>query len=89
VATDGNSNVYDYGNDVFLQVDCARTTETVVMHKGIFENAFGDDWTAPKPDPLECTAIIDHVVNLCEFPADSVIVKCIDQQQWSTLEHVV
>jgi hypothetical protein len=89
VATDDNSNVYNCGNDVFLQVDCARKTETVVMHKGIFENAFGDEWTAPKPDPLEHTAIIDHIINLCDFLADSVMVKFIDQQQWSTLEHVV
>jgi hypothetical protein len=39
--------------------------------------------------PLECTAIIDHVVDLCDFLADSIMMNFIDQQQWSTLEHVV
>jgi hypothetical protein len=35
------------------------------------------------------TAIIDCVIHLCDFPADSVMVKYIDQQQWSTLSHVI
>jgi hypothetical protein len=87
--TDFNSHVSDCGIDDLLASDCARMTETVVMQKGIFENAFADEWTTSKPDPLARTAIIDHVINLCDFPTDSIMVKFIDQQQWSTLEHVV
>jgi hypothetical protein len=39
--------------------------------------------------PFGRTAIIDHVINLCDLLADSIMVKFIDQKQWSTLEHVV
>jgi hypothetical protein len=35
------------------------------------------------------TEIIDHIIKICDFPADSVMVKHIEQQQWSTLAHVV
>jgi hypothetical protein len=59
------------------------------MHRVIFENAFGDEWTTSEPDTLALSIIIDHVMNLCDFPADSITVKFIDQQQWSTLAHVV
>jgi hypothetical protein len=69
--------------------DCSRMREPTVAHQGIFENAFADEWTATEPDPLTHTAIIDHVIRICDFPSDSVMVKFIDQQQWSTLEHVV
>jgi hypothetical protein len=87
VPTDGNSKVGDFGNDDFPPADYERTTQTVVMN--LFENAFDDEWTASEPDPLVCTTIIDHVINLCDFPADSIMVKFIDQQQWSTLEHEI
>jgi hypothetical protein len=46
VPTDGDSNVGDCGINDFLPADCARMTETAVMHKGIFENAFAGEWTA-------------------------------------------
>jgi hypothetical protein len=82
VPTYGNSvNVGDCGNDDFRPVDCTRTTETVVIHKDIFENAFDDEWTCVEPDPLAHTTIIDHIINLCDFAADSIMVKFIDQQQ--------
>jgi hypothetical protein len=87
--TDCNSHVSDCVIEDLPAADCARMTETVVIQKGIFENAFADERTTSKPDPLACTAIIDHVINLCDFPADSIMVKFIDQQKWSTLEHVV
>jgi hypothetical protein len=35
------------------------------------------------------TAIIDHVIRLCYFLADSITVKYIDQQQWSQLVRIV
>jgi hypothetical protein len=89
VPTDDNSSVGDCVIDDLPPAGSARLTETVVMHQGVFENAFADDWTASKPDPLTRTSIIDHVNNLWNFPADSTMVKFINQQQWSTLEHVV
>jgi hypothetical protein len=81
--------VSDCGIDDLASADCARMTVTVVMQKGIFKNAFADEWTTSKPDTLARTAIIDHVINLCDLPADYIMVKSVDQQQWSTLEHVV
>jgi hypothetical protein len=79
VPTDGNSNVGDWGIVDLPPDDCARMTETVGMHKGIFENAFADEWTTSKPDPLARTAVIDHVIKLCDFPANSIMVKFINQ----------
>jgi hypothetical protein len=38
---------------------------------------------------LTHTTIIDHVIRICDFPADSIMVEFIDHQQWPTLEHVV
>jgi hypothetical protein len=38
----------------------------------------------------EHTVVIDHIIQLCDFPADSVMVKYIDQRQcWLTLYHVI
>jgi hypothetical protein len=33
--------------------------------------------------------VIDHVIWLCDFHADSAMVKYVDQQQCSTLSHVI
>jgi hypothetical protein len=59
------------------------------FRKFIFENAFSDEWTVAEPDPPTRTTIIDHVIRICDFPSDSVLMKFIDQQQWSMLEHDV
>ena len=61
---------------------------TTVAHQGIFENTFADEWTTSEPDALTHSAIIDHIIQICDFPADSIMVKYIGQQQWSTLAHV-
>jgi hypothetical protein len=58
---------------------------------GIFKNAFADQWTidmdAHEPeDKWVHTEIIQH---MCGFSADSPMVRYMDQQQWSELEHVV
>jgi hypothetical protein len=86
---DCNSRVADCGIDDLTAADCERTTETFVVTQRIFENPFADEWTATEPDPLTHTTIIDHVIRIWDFPSDSVMVRFIDQQQWSTLEHVV
>jgi hypothetical protein len=44
---------------------------------------------ASEPDPLTHSAIINHIIQICYFPADLIMVKYIGQQQWSTLAHVV
>jgi hypothetical protein len=61
---------------------------------GIFKTNFADQWTtdmgAHKPeDNWVCTEIIQHIIDMCGFSADSLMVQYIDQQQWSELEHVV
>jgi ribosomal protein S24E len=35
------------------------------------------------------TEIINHIVKICGFSSDSLMVKYIDQQQWSELAQVV
>jgi ribosomal protein S24E len=35
------------------------------------------------------TEIINHIIKICGFSSDSMMVKYIDQQQWLELEHVV
>ena len=87
--TDCNSHVNHCGIDDLPAVEYARTTKTVVMTQCIFENAFSDEWTVAEPDSPTRTTIIDHVIRICDFPSDSVMVKFIDQQQWSMLEHIV
>jgi hypothetical protein len=61
---------------------------------GIFKNAFGDQWTTDMNDPIPedatpRTEIINHIIKICGFSSDSLMVKYIDQQQWSELAHVV
>jgi hypothetical protein len=61
---------------------------------GIFANAFADQWTSQQDDPGSedkwvRSEIIQHIIDLCGFPADSLMVRYMDQQQWSELEHVV
>jgi hypothetical protein len=68
--------------------DCPRMGVTTVAHQGIFENAFADEWTASEPDTLTRSETIDHIIQICDFPADSIMVKYIGLQ-WSTLAHVV
>jgi hypothetical protein len=80
--------VGDCGISDLLPSDCAKMMETAVVHQGIFEDAFSDEWTEPEPESHTCTAIIDHIIQICDFPADSVMVNYIEQQLWSTLAHV-
>jgi hypothetical protein len=54
-----------------------------------FENAFGDECITSEPYTLTCSAIINHIIRLCDLPMDSIMVKYTDQQLWSTLSHVV
>jgi hypothetical protein len=61
---------------------------------GIFANAFADQLTSQQNDPGSeikwvRSEIIQHIIDLCGFSADSLIVHYMDQQQWSELEHVV
>jgi hypothetical protein len=56
-----------------------------VVRQGIFANALADEWTEPEPESKVHSTIIDHVIKACDFSADSVMVKYIEQQQWSTL----
>jgi hypothetical protein len=48
-----------------------------------------DEWTASEPDPLTHSEIIDHIIQICDFPADLIMVKYIGQHQRSTLDHIV
>jgi hypothetical protein len=55
---------------------------------GIFANAFADQWTAQQNDPGSedkwvCSEIIQNIIDLCGFSADSLMVRYMDQQQWS------
>jgi hypothetical protein len=60
-----------------------------VVHQGIFEDPFVEEWVEAELESKVCTAIIDHIIQLCDFPANLIIVKYIGQQQWSTLAHVM
>jgi hypothetical protein len=62
---------------------------TAVAHQGISQNTFANEWTTSEPAPLTHSAIIDHIIQICAFHADSIMVKYICQQQWSTLAHVI
>jgi hypothetical protein len=86
---DSSGYADDCGIDDFHPADCSRMREPTVTHHGIFENAFADKWTTSEPDPLTHSAIIDHIIQICDLPADSIMVKYIGEQQWSTLAHVV
>jgi hypothetical protein len=71
------------------QVRSAAQTVT-----GIFKNAFSNQWTADMDDPLpedtpSRTEIINHFIKICGFSHDSLMVRYIDQQQWSELAHIV
>jgi hypothetical protein len=83
-----SSYVDNCGIDDITPADCEGMTATAVVHHGIFENPFAEEGTEAEPGSLAQTAIIDHVIHICGFPADSVMVKYIDQQQWLTLSHV-
>jgi Mg-chelatase subunit ChlI len=55
---------------------------------------FADRWTtnidAHEPeDKWVHTKIIKHIIELCGFSPDSLMVRYMDQQQWSELEQVV
>jgi hypothetical protein len=65
-----------------LPYDCSRITATAVVHQGISANAFADEWTEPESESLAHSTIIDHVIKVCDFSADSVMVNYIEQQQW-------
>jgi hypothetical protein len=70
-------------------VDCTRMTATAVMNHGVFADAFSEKWTEAEPESQVHTVVIDHIIWLCDFPADTVMVNDIDQQQWLTLSHVI
>jgi hypothetical protein len=67
--------VGDCGISDLLLAECARVMATAVVHQGSFEDAFSDEWTEPEPESHTCTAIIDHIIQICDFPTDSVMVK--------------
>jgi hypothetical protein len=53
---------------------------------GIFTNALADQWTSQQNDPGSedkwvCLEIIQHIIDLCGFSADSLMVHYMDQQQ--------
>jgi hypothetical protein len=50
-----------------------------MMHQGIFENAFAEEWIEQEKELQARSEIIDHVIRVCDFPADSIMVKSIDQ----------
>jgi hypothetical protein len=89
VPTYGTSGIGDCGFGDLLPAGCILMAETVMMHQGIFENALAEEWIEQEKELQACSEIIDHVIKVCDFPADSIMVKFIDQQQWSTLEHAV
>jgi hypothetical protein len=55
--------------------DCSRLTETAVVHQDIFSNAFADEWMEPEPESQSHSEIIDPVLEVCDFSADSIIVS--------------
>jgi hypothetical protein len=61
---------------------------------GIYKNAFGDQWTTgmgnqEAEDTYICTDIINHIIKICGFSEDLLMVRYITQQQWAELAHVV
>jgi hypothetical protein len=62
---------------------------TTVAHQVKFENAFSEEWTEAEPESQACTVLIDHIIQLYDFPSGSVMVRYIDQKQWKTLSQVV
>jgi hypothetical protein len=41
------------------------------------------------PDVMTFTPFIDFLIEICDYPLDSTMVKCIYQQGWSKLDHVI
>jgi hypothetical protein len=82
---DSSGYSVDCGISDILSPDFTRA----VAHQGIFENPLAEEWTESKIESQGRTAIIDHVIWLCDCPSDSVMVKYIDQLQWSQLVHIV
>jgi hypothetical protein len=77
------------GIDDIAPADYEGMKATAVVHRGIFENPFAAEWTEAEPESLAQTAIIDHVMHLCDFPTALVMVKYIDQQLWSTYSQII
>jgi hypothetical protein len=73
--------VFDCGIVDHPPADCSRMTATAVTHQGIFENPVADEWTELELESQAHKAIIDQVIKLCDFPADSIMVKYIEQHQ--------
>jgi hypothetical protein len=74
--------VGDSGIKDLLLVVCARMKATDVVHQGIFESPFSEEWSETDPESQGHAVVIYHIIWLCDFPADSVMVQYIDQ--WST-----
>jgi hypothetical protein len=75
---------------------CGHMDPRKLVHAGtgIFANAFADQWISQQNDPASedkwvRSEIIQHIIDLCGFSVDSLMVLYMDQQQWSELEHVV
>jgi hypothetical protein len=73
--------VGDCGIFHLLPADCARMMATAVVYQGIFEDPFSESQAH--------TVVIDHVIWLSDFHADSAMVKYDDQQQCLTLSRVI
>jgi hypothetical protein len=73
--------VGDCGISDLPPVDCARMMAIAVVHQGIFEDRFSEEWTEGRPEFKSSSAIIDHIIQICDFPADSIMVNYIGQQQ--------
>jgi hypothetical protein len=74
---DSYGYVVDCGIVDHWTADCSRMTETAVAHQGIFENPVADEWMELELESQAHTAIIDQVIKLCDFSADSIMVKYI------------
>jgi hypothetical protein len=68
---------------VLVIISCWSQSATLGVCQGIFENLVPEKWTVSESESWEQTAIIAFVMQLCNNPTDSVIVKESDQQQWS------
>ena len=62
---------------------------------GLFGSKEDNEGGDPHPNPSEgksgqgnFTPVIQHIIDLCEFPLDSTMVKFIKQQGWTRLFHV-
>jgi hypothetical protein len=48
----------------------------------------GDPTEEPKSQKLGFTNVIQHVVDLCKFSSESIMVEYIASQEWAKLHHI-